>query len=292
MVISTIECNRTQVVPEHVGQPSAGAVGEQLTLLDVPCERVVGNREEALSLSEQIALLEQEVGYYRRVIAPILTRVSARFGAEYPARLKEISQIAPGSLPASYGTIDRAAGPDRQETSRRSAGREQAASDRSLVHHNGHPGEESAYSRLSSAIAQWFAEGQQLFSGLSQTLEGQKRLEVRLQVLERDSQQVREEIADLFDGEAEPPSIFDTGWFRSALVLLILAIVVTVTVPYLLALWEASPPSSPAAHSRVTEPGRQLDTERESLGTFFSPRPTAVDEPVRPDARVPAKGRR
>ncbi len=294
MALSTIERNPTQVVPEpfHVGQPQALAVEEQLTLFDVRSERVPVNREEALNLSEQIALLEQEVRYYRRVILPALTRVIALFGAEYPERIKEISQVAPCLSPASHGTIARAAGQDRQETSSLSASREQAASDRVLDRSNEHPSEESLHSRVTSAIAHWFAEGQHLFSGLTQSLEGQKRLEARLAGLERDNQQVREEIAYLFDGGSEPPSIFDVGWFRSALVLLILAIVVTVTVPYLLDLWEASPSSSPAAHSGVTEPGRRLDSDSESLGKFFSPQSTSVDEPVRPDASVPAKDRR
>lgn len=293
MAGSPMERNPTQVVPDpfQTGQPPALAVGEQLTLFDVRSERVPLNCQEALSLSEQIALLEQEVGYYRRVIVPALTHAIAFFGEEYPERIKEISQIAPCPSPPPYGTIDPAAGTDRQETSRLSASREQAASDRLLDRNNGHPKEESLHSRVTSAIAQWYAEGQQLFSGLTQSLEGQKRLEARLEGLERDNQQVREEIAYLFDGESEPPSIFDTGWFRSALVLLILAIVVTVTMPYLLDLWEASSPSSPAAHSRVTEPGRRLDSGSESLGKFFSPPRTPVDEPVRPDARVPAKDR-
>ncbi len=293
MALSTIERNPTQVVPEpfHVGQPPALAVGEQLTLLDVRSERVPVNREEALNLSEQIALLEQEVRYYRRVIPPALTRVIALVGAEYPERIKEISQIARCPSPAPYGTIEPAAGTDCQETSRLSASRKQAPSDRVLDRNNEHPSEESLHSRVTSAIAHWFAEGQHLFSDLTQTLEGQKRLEARLEVLERDNQQVREEIAYLFDGESEPPSIFDAGWFRSALVLLILAIVVTVTVPYLLDLWEASPPSSPAAHSGVTEPGRRLDSDSESLGKFFSPQSTLVDEPIRPQrGRVIAAG--
>jgi hypothetical protein len=208
---------------------------------------------------------------------------------EYPEGIKAINEAALSLLPPSYGTTDQAAGHDHQATSRLSASAAQAAADPGLDHNNEPPGEESLLPRVTSAIAQWSPKGQGLFSHLSQILEGQKRLEARLEMLERENQQVRAEIADLFDGEPEPPSIFDTGWFRSALVLLILAIVGTVTVPYLLALWEASPSSSPAAHSRVTEPGPRLDPKSESLGTFFSPHPPLGDEPVGPDVRVPAK---
>jgi hypothetical protein len=170
-------------------------------------------------------------------------------GRKYPRRIKAISRGAADLSPAACGPVDQAAGHDRQETSRLSASPEQVTLMHGLGHENGHPGKELLPSRVSSAIAQWSPEGRYLFSGLSQTIESQKRLEAKLQALERDNQQFREEIAYLFDGDSEPPSIFDAGWFRSALVLLVFAIVVTVTLPYLLDLWQGSPPPSTAAHS-------------------------------------------
>jgi hypothetical protein len=51
---------------------------EQLTLLDLSCARVA-NGQDALALPEQVALLEQEVRYYRRIL-PALIRAGALGG--------------------------------------------------------------------------------------------------------------------------------------------------------------------------------------------------------------------
>jgi len=64
-----------------------------------------------------------------------------------------------------------------------------------------------------------------------------RQLRTRLEHLEREQEQLRTELSG-FRGEAEPydgpPSIFTTGWFRATLVLIVLAIVVVITVPWLM----------------------------------------------------------
>ena len=68
-----------------------------------------------------------------------------------------------------------------------------------------------------------------------------RQLRSRLETLEDEHEELRAELAVL-RGEAEvyegPPSIFVTGWFRATLVLIVLAIVVVVTVPWLMDLFE------------------------------------------------------
>ena len=68
-----------------------------------------------------------------------------------------------------------------------------------------------------------------------------RQLRSRLEGLEAEQEQLRAELAVL-RGEAEvydgPPSIFVSGWFRATLVLIVLAIVVVVTVPWLMDLFE------------------------------------------------------
>jgi hypothetical protein len=70
-----------------------------------------------------------------------------------------------------------------------------------------------------------------------------RQLRSRLETLEEEHEELRAELAVL-RGEAEvydgPPSIFVTGWFRATLVLIVLAIVVVVTVPWLMDLFEGS----------------------------------------------------
>ena len=68
-----------------------------------------------------------------------------------------------------------------------------------------------------------------------------RQLRSRLESLEAEQEQLRAELAVL-RGEAEvydgPPSIFVSGWFRATLVLIVLAIVVVVTVPWLMDLFD------------------------------------------------------
>jgi len=68
-----------------------------------------------------------------------------------------------------------------------------------------------------------------------------RQLRSRVESLEDEQEELRTELA-LLRGEAEaydgPPSIFVTGWFRATLVLIVLAIVVVVTVPWLMDFFE------------------------------------------------------
>jgi hypothetical protein len=64
-----------------------------------------------------------------------------------------------------------------------------------------------------------------------------RQLRSRLEGLEEEQEQLRAELA-LLRGDAEAyegtPSIFVTGWFRATLVLIVLAIVMVITVPWLM----------------------------------------------------------
>jgi hypothetical protein len=68
-----------------------------------------------------------------------------------------------------------------------------------------------------------------------------RQLRSRVESLEAEQEQLRADLA-VMRGEAEiyegPPSIFVTGWFRATLVLIVLAIVVVITVPWLMDLFE------------------------------------------------------
>jgi len=68
-----------------------------------------------------------------------------------------------------------------------------------------------------------------------------RQLRSRLESLEDEQDELRAELA-LLRGDAEAyggtPSIFVTGWFRATLVLIVLAIVVVITVPWLMDLFE------------------------------------------------------
>ena len=64
-----------------------------------------------------------------------------------------------------------------------------------------------------------------------------QQLRARVETLETEQEHLRAELG-LLRGETEgydgPPSIFVTGWFRATLVLIVLAIVVVITVPWLM----------------------------------------------------------
>ena len=77
-----------------------------------------------------------------------------------------------------------------------------------------------------------------------------RQLRSRVETLENEQEHLRAELAMLrgeADGYDGAPSIFVTGWFRATLVLIVLAIVVVITVPWLMDVFdggarEASPP--------------------------------------------------
>jgi hypothetical protein len=93
--------------------------------------------------------------------------------------------------------------------------------------------------------------------GVSRDLAGTvKQLRSRLESLEEEHEELRAELAVLrgealvYDG---PPSIFVTGWFRATLVLIVLAIAVVVTVPWLMDLLEGGS-REPQAPARTDAP--------------------------------------
>jgi len=94
-----------------------------------------------------------------------------------------------------------------------------------------------------------------------------RQLRSRLESLEEEQDHLRAELA-LLRGDAEAyegtPSIFVTGWFRATLVLIVLAIVVVITVPWLMDIFEGGARESrppirnevPAASPNPTPSGR------------------------------------
>jgi hypothetical protein len=83
-----------------------------------------------------------------------------------------------------------------------------------------------------------------------------RHLRARVESLEAEQEHLRAELAVL-RGEAEgydtPPSIFVTGWFRATLVLIVLAIVVVLTVPWLMDRFEGGA-RDPRPPVRAEEP--------------------------------------
>jgi hypothetical protein len=95
-----------------------------------------------------------------------------------------------------------------------------------------------------------------------------RQLRSRLESLEEEQEELRAELA-LLRGDAEAyegttPSIFVTGWFRATLVLIVLAIVVVISVPWLMEIFEGGaresrPPArneAPALSPNPTPSGR------------------------------------
>ena len=75
-----------------------------------------------------------------------------------------------------------------------------------------------------------------------------RQLRSRIETLETEQEHLRAELAVL-RGEAdgyEAPSIFVTGWFRATLVLIVLAIVVVITVPWLMDVFDGGARETPA----------------------------------------------
>lgn len=74
-----------------------------------------------------------------------------------------------------------------------------------------------------------------------------RQLRSRVENLEDEQEQLRAELA-LLRGDAEvydgAPSIFVTGWFRATLVLIVLAITVVLSVPWLMDFFEGAPGES------------------------------------------------
>jgi hypothetical protein len=87
-----------------------------------------------------------------------------------------------------------------------------------------------------------------------------RQLRSRVETLEAEQEHLRAELAALrgeADGYDGPPSIFASGWFRATLVLIVLAIVVVITVPWLMDVFdggarETRPPTRTEAPAPAT----------------------------------------
>jgi hypothetical protein len=94
-----------------------------------------------------------------------------------------------------------------------------------------------------------------------------RQLRSRLESLADEQEQLRAELA-LLRGDAEAyegtPSIFVTGWFRATLVLIVLAIVVVITVPWLMDLFEGGARDShpPIRHEAPSAPPNPIPSSR------------------------------
>jgi hypothetical protein len=94
MTRSAAERTSTRAIPQQapVGPPPDVSLrGQQLALIDVSGGRSAG--QEGLDLPEQIASLERELRYYRRVI-PALTRASANPRRSSREHARELTQLA------------------------------------------------------------------------------------------------------------------------------------------------------------------------------------------------------
>ncbi len=86
-----------------------------------------------------------------------------------------------------------------------------------------------------------------------------RQLRSRLESLEEEQEELRAELA-LLRGDAETyegttPSIFVTGWFRATLVLIVLAIAVVISVPWLMDVFEGGARESrPPARNEAPGP--------------------------------------
>ena len=75
-----------------------------------------------------------------------------------------------------------------------------------------------------------------------------RQLRSRIETLETEQEHLRAELA-LLRGDADgydAPSIFVTGWFRATLILIVLAIVVVITVPWLMDVFDGGARETPA----------------------------------------------
>lgn len=111
------------------------------------------------------------------------------------------------------------------------------------------PAERPRRRRLAAAVESTSSESRRPARIASRDLAGTLRqLRSRVESLEAEQEQMRADVAllrgdpDAYDG---PPSIFVTGWFRATLVLIVLAIVVVITVPWLMDFFEGGSPRPP-----------------------------------------------
>ena len=126
-----------------------------------------------------------------------------------------------------------------------------------------------------------------------------RQLRSRLESLEEEQHELRAELA-LLRGDAEAyegttPSIFVTGWFRAALVLIVLAIVVVISVPWLMEVFEGGaresrPPIRDEAPVTLPDPPPSeplsllLGAAQRDAGVLDSARDSSRWSPSRPRA--------
>jgi hypothetical protein len=110
------------------------------------------------------------------------------------------------------------------------------------------PAERPRRRRMAAAVESTSSESRRPARIASRDLAGTLRqLRSRVESLEAEQEQLRADLALLRgDGDYDgPPSIFVTGWFRATLVLIVLAIVVVITVPWLMDLFDGASPRPP-----------------------------------------------
>jgi hypothetical protein len=79
-----------------------------------------------------------------------------------------------------------------------------------------------------------------VIESVSRTLAEQRQLEIRLEALERANNQIRDEVALLFEDESDAGGVglaLSGNWLRVGLVALLLVIAAIASVPYLLDWW-------------------------------------------------------
>src|SRR5438046_9199295 len=78
-------------------------------------------------------------------------------------------------------------------------------------------------------------------------------------------------------------SIFSAGWFRALLVLTVLAIVVVVSLPYLLNLLEPTPTTGPKPQTQASEPAPAPPAAPAWTAPAAQPETTAPPATAQPD---------
>jgi hypothetical protein len=209
-----------------------------------------GSAEGRLVLAHQVS---------ERAVKSLLTRIQSLSREDLQAMGRPVAAVAQQGDGPERGT------PDSNELAR---GSERAASpgaSRQLTlagNGDGQVAERSRRRRMAAAVESVAAaEVRRPARSSSRDVAGTLRqLRSRIETLEGEQEHLRAELAAL-RGEAEgydsPPSIFVTGWFRATLVLIVLAIVVVITVPWLMDVFdggagETRPPTRPEAPAPTT----------------------------------------
>lgn len=153
------------------------------------------------------------------------------------------------------------------------------------------PGHASQSLAVAAGLARWLVDGQRLLRQLSEAADTQTRLEAKVTSLERATQQLQRDVADLradrIPDADVAPSVFALGWFRAALALLILAAAITASGPYWAGWFDASPPTVPAASGPAADPGRGPGADRPPSDLLIPVAPAGLDDAGRPEIAQP-----